>query len=120
MPDERKWRLSTGKVVEDALYEFGLKCTEELLSHSFVLDPDDTSYVDENIFTIAELNEIRTHKKHNLPTMPENFLNYLMKYAKSTIHELRGVLQEPINPDGTFAREIHHDFDWLQLAMHSL
>ena len=29
MNDEMKWRLSTGKVVEDALYQFSMQCTEE-------------------------------------------------------------------------------------------
>ncbi|KAG9297727.1 hypothetical protein G9A89_011242 [Geosiphon pyriformis] len=121
MLNERKWRLSTGKLVEDALYEFGSKCMEEHLSHSFVLDPDDISYANEGIFTMAELNEIRAHKERNLPEMPQNLLNYLMTYAKSTVRELRCALRQPIGlVDDNFLREIYHDFDWLQLAMHSL
>ncbi|RUP44979.1 hypothetical protein BC936DRAFT_148776 [Jimgerdemannia flammicorona] len=43
--DVSKWCLSTGKVVEDVLYEFGHLC------HSYVLDPDDVSYEKEGIFT---------------------------------------------------------------------
>lgn len=29
MEKDRKWTLSTGKVVEDALYNFGTKCSHE-------------------------------------------------------------------------------------------
>ena len=29
IPQESKWTLSTGKVVEDALYAFGMKCSHE-------------------------------------------------------------------------------------------
>ncbi|RUS30238.1 hypothetical protein BC938DRAFT_479687 [Jimgerdemannia flammicorona] len=29
MPDDQKWRLSTGKVIEDALFKFGMRCNEE-------------------------------------------------------------------------------------------
>ncbi|RUS35075.1 hypothetical protein BC938DRAFT_476172 [Jimgerdemannia flammicorona] len=29
MLDNQKWRLSTGKVIEDALFEFGMRCNEE-------------------------------------------------------------------------------------------
>ena len=29
MEDSKKWTLSTGTIVEDALYRFGVKCTNE-------------------------------------------------------------------------------------------
>lgn len=29
MNDRKKWRLSTGKIVEDEVYNFGLECEEE-------------------------------------------------------------------------------------------
>ncbi|CAG8589445.1 6275_t:CDS:2 [Acaulospora morrowiae] len=62
LDDSNKWVLTTGTVVEDALYNFGLRCKYEHLAHSFVLDPDDDTYLKENVFTESALREIRDFK----------------------------------------------------------
>ncbi|RUO96934.1 hypothetical protein BC936DRAFT_141236 [Jimgerdemannia flammicorona] len=43
MEDAKKWRLTTGTIVEDALFNFGARCKHEHLAHSFVLDPEDST-----------------------------------------------------------------------------
>ncbi|CAB4469619.1 unnamed protein product [Rhizophagus irregularis] len=119
--DSRKWRLSTGKVVEDALYNFASKCSYEHASHSFIIDPTDQSYINEGIFTVDELNEIKTHKRRDLPEIPEDLLNYLMTFAKSTLHELRSAIDQPIKVlQGEFSPEKHHDYDWARYAMYTI
>ncbi|CAJ0766461.1 17426_t:CDS:2 [Entrophospora sp. SA101] len=45
---------TTGKIIEDALYNFSLHCKYEHLAHSFVLDPEDNTYLKENVFTENE------------------------------------------------------------------
>jgi hypothetical protein len=37
--DQHKWTLSTGKVVEDALYDFGVTCKHDHLTHQYIIDP---------------------------------------------------------------------------------
>ncbi|KAG9297966.1 hypothetical protein G9A89_018794 [Geosiphon pyriformis] len=100
LDNSHKWCLSSGKIVEDAMYEFGCPCTHEHLCHSFVLDPQDTTYEIEGIFTKAEiLNDIR--EEHH--------------------PRASAALETPIgSADGFFLREVHHDFDWLHQAIHSL
>ncbi|CAI2162467.1 10770_t:CDS:2 [Funneliformis geosporum] len=58
---------STGKVVEDALYNFVSKCSYE-------------QYV-EGIFTEDEFNEIKAYNSCDLPEILEDLLGYLMTFA---------------------------------------
>nr|CAG8520521.1 14101_t:CDS:2 [Entrophospora candida] len=107
MKNTSKWKLSTRKFVEDLLYEYGLKCTSEHMCHSFILDPDDNSYINDKIFTKEELEEIQ------LPEIPEDLINYIMKFFDNKIHELRHSLKndnESISEN--YVCELHHDIDW--------
>lgn len=85
IPKEDKWTLSTGKIVEDALYVFGMKCSYEHLCHSFLLDPDDKNYIQQGIFTREELEEIKNFSKKELPLMPDDLLKYLNSFRKVSI-----------------------------------
>ncbi|PKC11075.1 hypothetical protein RhiirA5_243496, partial [Rhizophagus irregularis] len=50
--------LTSGKVVEDELYKFGIKCNYEHLYYFFIIDSEDRTFVEENIFSPTELKEI--------------------------------------------------------------
>ncbi|CAG8627245.1 12683_t:CDS:10 [Rhizophagus irregularis] len=65
MNDSDKWILSTGKIVEDALYNF---------------DPNDKIYTNEEVFTEIELDEIRKYKLKPIPQMPQDLLTYLNSF----------------------------------------
>jgi len=54
------------------------------ICHSFVIDPDDRSFVEEKVFTQSELREIRTYKQKPLPDMPQDLLEYLGNYQLNT------------------------------------
>ncbi|RUP49760.1 hypothetical protein BC936DRAFT_141542 [Jimgerdemannia flammicorona] len=112
-----------------------MQCDEEHLSHSFVLDPNDNAYINENIFTQEELREIRAYNRAEPPDMPDNLLQYLMTYealylylsnymtvpGQNTVYELRQSLLQPLDTIGNnFVHEIHHDFDWIQYAIHAI
>ncbi|CAJ0907275.1 15661_t:CDS:2, partial [Entrophospora sp. SA101] len=120
MKNESKWKLTSGKVVEDSLYEFGLKCMDEHLSHSFILDTEDISYINEGIFNESEMKEIRDSKVQNLPVLPDDLLDYIVSFEKNNIQELRQTLDKPYSNSTHYNRELHHDFDWFKLVMHSL
>ncbi|CAG8719539.1 1473_t:CDS:2, partial [Dentiscutata heterogama] len=53
---KRKWKLESGRFVEDVLYELGMKCRYYNLVHSFILDPTDEFI--KNVFKEEELSEI--------------------------------------------------------------
>ncbi|RHZ75287.1 hypothetical protein Glove_216g168 [Diversispora epigaea] len=79
MKKEKKWYLKSSKCVEDELYAFGIQCRFEhnissSLAHSFIIDPDDETYIKNNIFTSEELKEIRdTSKKLSKNWEGKNF-----------------------------------------------
>ncbi|KAF0436850.1 hypothetical protein F8M41_004651 [Gigaspora margarita] len=121
MEDDKKWRLSTGKIVEDALYDFASKCSHEHASHSFIIDPTDKLYVDNDVFTKEELKEIGAYKRRSLPEIPDDLFDYLMTFAKDTLHELRHAIDQPIKViQGNFNPKKHHDYDWIRYVMHTI
>ncbi|CAG8765385.1 8_t:CDS:10, partial [Dentiscutata erythropus] len=120
MNDSDKWTLSTGKIVEDALYNFGIKCRHEHLCHSFVIDPNDKIYVDEEVFTESELDEIRTYKIKPMPLMPQDLLTYLNSFRVFDISDLRNAILKPQQWDSTYNRQTHFDHDWIRNTMYNL
>ncbi|RUS31704.1 hypothetical protein BC938DRAFT_477270 [Jimgerdemannia flammicorona] len=114
MEDSKKWTLSTGTIVEDALYRFGIKCTHEHLCHSFIVDPDDENLVKEEIFTEAELSEISKYKVKPMPEMRRELLVYLNSFRASTISDLRASVLRPMEWDSPYNRDTHFDYDWTE------
>ncbi|KAI8394113.1 uncharacterized protein BYT42DRAFT_591550 [Radiomyces spectabilis] len=107
MPNEKKWRLKTGKVVEDEIFRHGLQCQCE----HFIIDPSDPLW--ESRFTKDEIDEISSHKAHTLPPCPEQLLNYLNKFSDlETLDALRRQI-----------RKRHYEFDedfdleWAQFSI---
>ncbi|CAG8713454.1 11809_t:CDS:10 [Funneliformis mosseae] len=100
MNDSDKWILSTGKIVDDVLYNFGIKCRHEHLCHSFVIDPNDNIYIDEEVFTETELDEIR---KYKLKPMPH--INAIFKSQKW---------------DSPYNRQTYFDHDWIRNTAYNL
>ncbi|RIA81831.1 hypothetical protein C1645_789518 [Glomus cerebriforme] len=119
METRSKWRLSTGKYVEDALFDFGMVSNYEHLAHSFIIDPDDETY--NSIFTEEELDEIRTYNRKEFPEISDDLLEYLLKYEKDSLEELREVLAEKEPWEGkNYDKSIHFDFEWVKRSMHNL
>ncbi|RGB21936.1 hypothetical protein C1646_776959 [Rhizophagus diaphanus] len=119
METRSKWRLSTGKYVEDALFDFGMAAEYEHLAHSFIIDPDDETY--NSIFTEEELDEIRTYNSKELPKVPDDLLEYLLKYDEDSLEELREVLTEKESWEGrNYDKSIHFNFEWIKRSMHNL
>ncbi|CAG8618502.1 728_t:CDS:10 [Paraglomus brasilianum] len=120
MDDTKKWVLSSGKVVEDQLYKFGLKCTHEHLCHSFIIDPDDASLMNEKVFTKSEIEEIRTYRRQALPNMPQDLLAYLVNYKKSNISDLKDLLFCSESWKSAYNRERDFDRDWIRNTVDNL
>ncbi|CAI2186908.1 17468_t:CDS:10 [Funneliformis geosporum] len=120
MNDSDKWKLSTGKIVEDALYNFGIKCRHEHLCHSFVIDPNDNIYINEEVFTEAELDEIRKYKLIPMPQMPQDLLTYLNSFRVSDISSLRDAIFKSQQWDSPYNRQTHFDYDWIRNTAYNL
>ncbi|CAG8837749.1 11089_t:CDS:10, partial [Gigaspora margarita] len=120
IPKEDKWTLSTGKIVEDALYVFGMKCSYEHLCHSFLLDPDDKNYIQQGIFTREELEEIKNFSKKELPLMPDDLLKYLNSFRRSNISDLRELIFRSDLRDQPFDRSTNFDYDWIRNTIYNL
>ncbi|CAG8828888.1 4250_t:CDS:10 [Gigaspora margarita] len=114
MEDAKKWTLTTGTIVENALYNFGLRCKHEHLSHSFVLDPNDGTYLNENVFTESELHEIRHFQTKQMPLMPPKLLKYLNSFNLQTASEIRKQVFNPEQMDQDFNKSRDFDRDWIR------
>ncbi|RIB09056.1 hypothetical protein C2G38_1981881 [Gigaspora rosea] len=119
MNDQSKWRLSTRKYVEDALFNFAMSANFEHLAHSFIIDPDDKTY--ESIFTNEELEEIRSYNSKELPELPDNLLEFLLKFDKDTLEELKNVLLEQEAWEGNdYNKVTHFDLKWIKKSIYDL
>lgn len=56
-----KWILSTGRAVEDVIYLAAKHLPNETIAHSFILNPDDSWFVD--LFDFEEWTEILAYRE---------------------------------------------------------
>ncbi|KAI8060440.1 hypothetical protein BC940DRAFT_227037, partial [Gongronella butleri] len=77
------WKLSTGKIVEEALYTFAKSLSYESAPHSFIVDPEDAQIVDGKVFSPDELHEIRSKDLKPVPEMPLRLQEYLESLNKA-------------------------------------
>ncbi|CAG8712180.1 7780_t:CDS:2, partial [Funneliformis caledonium] len=109
---------------EDEINEFFQKPNEQQsnrLTHSFIIDPDDETYIQNNVFISEELEEIRNMEIKDLPKMPTELLKYLGSFRKKMTEDLRIVLEARQNWEGrNFIRTKHFDFDWIKNSVYNL
>ncbi|KAI8065806.1 hypothetical protein BC940DRAFT_303641 [Gongronella butleri] len=118
MDDTHKWRLMTGKVVEDALFEYGLTQTNEHLVHQFVMDPYSPEM--ETIFNAMELAEIRTSNIKPLPPMPTALRDYIATFNKTTAKEIRETLDTRQPWQLNYDLKEHGDYDWARNSVYNM
>ncbi|KAI9244123.1 hypothetical protein BDA99DRAFT_544154 [Phascolomyces articulosus] len=111
MEENRMWRLSTGKIVEMALFN---------LSHYFILDTCDSRLVKENVFTIQELREISETNIKLTPDLPANIKSYLNCLKLDSFKSLRKELYEKQSWQVDYDHEISTDLDWIHISFLSL
>jgi len=92
LDNSRKWKLKSGRFVEDVLYELGMRCRYHNLVHSFIIDTEDTFI--KNEFSKEELSEIVEKKQEqSIPEIDEEILEYINNtFAKKSTKEIREVL----------------------------
>ncbi|PKY57629.1 hypothetical protein RhiirA4_331571, partial [Rhizophagus irregularis] len=90
------------------------------LAHSFVLDPDDDTYLKENVFTESELSEIRHFQAKETPLMPLDLIKYLNSFNLKTTSEIRKQIFSPDQMDQDFNRSRDFDRDWIRNTIYNL
>ncbi|CAG8527819.1 14129_t:CDS:2 [Acaulospora morrowiae] len=90
------------------------------LAHSFILDPDDDTYLKENVFTESELREIRHFQVKKTPLMPPDLTKYLNSFNLETASEIRKQIFSPDQMDQDFNRSRDFDRDRIRNTIYNL
>ncbi|CAG8574909.1 10_t:CDS:2 [Funneliformis mosseae] len=75
-----KWRLPSGRFVEDVLYNWAVTQRSETLAHSFILDTDCQEVID--LFSLEEKEIIMNTDKKSFSDVKDGVKKYIMKYHK--------------------------------------
>lgn len=93
LDQEKKYKLSTGKIVEEALFEFGKQCRVNHPACSMILDLQDKTYLKEGVFTKDETNEMMRMKDPKttvyISRIPKELVTYMSAYNFRNIKDLR-------------------------------
>ncbi|CAB4427528.1 unnamed protein product [Rhizophagus irregularis] len=118
MDTEYMWKLSSGRIVEEELFELGNDLEFEHAIHSFILDVEDELIMEH--FTEEELEEISSAPIPEVPELSDKVNDFLCKFlGKINLNEIRQIIKESIFGDD-YNREKHHDVDYICLALYSL
>ncbi|CAG8754318.1 26524_t:CDS:2, partial [Gigaspora margarita] len=118
MDKNKMWKLSSGRYVEEELYELGKKLDYEHAIHSFILDVEDEVVL--NHFTEKEMVEIDQVPGPAVPELSENVIDCLSKFAgKTDLHEIGKILKE-VAFDDKYNIKNNHDVDYIIFAIHAL
>lgn len=87
MAQDRKWKLSSGEVVEDILYKKYRHSKQEALAHSWILDLGNKDM--ESLFSKPAWQEIRSHVPA-LPPADPSMAKLMSEFAVvSSVHVFR-------------------------------
>ncbi|CAG8702415.1 9040_t:CDS:2 [Funneliformis caledonium] len=98
---DNKWKLPSGRFVEDVLYDWTVTHHSETLAHSFILDTDCQEVMD--LFSPEEKETILNTNKKSFP-------------AKN-VSDLRQIVMEPyLENMETYNPKLHYDLEWIHLV----
>uniref|UniRef100_U9SXF1 Uncharacterized protein n=1 Tax=Rhizophagus irregularis (strain DAOM 181602 / DAOM 197198 / MUCL 43194) TaxID=747089 RepID=U9SXF1_RHIID len=108
MDETLKWRLKSGRYVEDVIYEFGCSCQFE----------EPSNY---ELFTTEEREDIKSKNIKCNPEPEEDVITCLNAFNKTNVHDIREVMAQFSMRQGS-EYTIQKDFstDVIIYAIHSL
>ncbi|RUS27374.1 hypothetical protein BC938DRAFT_483338 [Jimgerdemannia flammicorona] len=108
MSNGKKWKLSSGTIVENILFENCKSDKDELLAHSWIIDLDNTET--EAMFDAKDWQEI-TDAMRPPPKVDKMFV--------TTTSELRKTLAKIsyIGEDAEYDRNRHYDCEWVDIVL---
>ncbi|CAG8530416.1 17627_t:CDS:10, partial [Acaulospora morrowiae] len=116
IPDTTKLKLSTGKIVEDVLFDFCKDMDYEHHAHSYIVNFDDENV--KALFTDSEWKEL-TEDRIGVPIISHDIAKELARYEKNTLEGLRIVTMTSFLKEKYDIRK-HYDKEWIQLAVRTL
>lgn len=120
LEEEKKWKLSTGKIVEDALYEFGKQCLVDHLACSMILDLQDKTYLKECVFTEAEIEEMKIKNPIQfISPIPKELATYINAFNLTNVKDIRAELLKVQDWEINYSIDKDHDLDWAKHTIHS-
>ncbi|CAO3683976.1 unnamed protein product [Rhizopus stolonifer] len=118
--DKEKWKLSTGTIVEDVLYNFSKRYIVDHPACSMILDLDDTTYLKEKLFTTQEIDEMKKEASMNIISrIPQDIGDYIDHFNCDNLKDLRTRLADKKDREKEYDMNKHHDLDWVKHAIHS-
>lgn len=81
---ENKWKLPSGKFVEDVLYKYTQNLEYESYLHSFIIDTSDKIVM--NLFSDLDKNHINTYNIPPEPQVDDNLLDFLLRYRQKFLN----------------------------------
>ncbi|RHZ46207.1 hypothetical protein Glove_629g20 [Diversispora epigaea] len=117
IPNTTKLKLSTGKIVEDVLFEFAKDMDYEHHAHSYIVDFDDEDI--KALFTDSEWKEL-TKDRIGVPPISQEITKELARYGKSTLEDLRTKTMTSYLEEEKYDICKHYDKEWIQLAIRTL
>ncbi|CAG8579004.1 568_t:CDS:10 [Paraglomus brasilianum] len=119
MDDKYKWKLESGRRVEDVLYEFGCSRQFEHLAHSFTIDLDDRQM--KSLFKDEEWKEILETNVKDDPTLDDDLERCINAFAKTNLADIREAMSQFTTCRGA-KYSVQQDFavDAIVYAVHSL
>lgn len=118
--DSQKWELKSGRKVENVLHDFALTSTSEHAAHSFTLNPLDSTWLQLDIFTKEELDEISTYKCHSLPSLPTDLKEFLKEFKLNDQQKIREALWKKRDFDLPFDQKASFDKDWVRNVVYNI
>ncbi|KAL9537479.1 hypothetical protein PS6_011732 [Mucor atramentarius] len=116
LDESKKWKLSSGRVVEDILFDFAKKCVQDHPACSMIIDPEDKTYIKEGVFTKQEISEIKSTR---LKSYTERLPEYLSKFNTSSTEELREQLRIVNGWESHYDIDESYDLDWVKHGIHT-
>ncbi|RUP51847.1 hypothetical protein BC936DRAFT_145197, partial [Jimgerdemannia flammicorona] len=94
LSNDRKWKLPSGKYVEDIIYEYGKNLPYESPVHSFIIDISKATIM--NLVSEEDQDHITTHNVLPDPEIDDELMEYLLNYRKVQPQEMREVINAGI------------------------
>ncbi|CAG8701917.1 9102_t:CDS:10 [Funneliformis caledonium] len=114
------WRLSSGRYVEEELYNLGKSFEYEHTVHSFIMDVDDNEV--KTHFSEDELHEIKSASRPVVTPISDEVVDYLEQInEKSSLREVRDFINQCDERLGkSYDRSKNHDIDYIRYSVYSM